>query len=776
MYNLNPDLQALIPPIAWEEAKKITSLKEIDAIDDKLFSMNHEEVKELYSQLDFSNFASYLQKYVEKNRNSPVRLTSLLKINGKPFTLSKHRFFEPLFYSGGPPKTLLVCGRQVGKALDLNTPIPTPTGMTTMGELKPGDKVLGTNGKPINVIAVSAILQEPESYEVLFNDDSKVIACADHLWTVENDSLSLTLSTKQLLLTDLSIYKLPLVVGQTTHKKIVSITPVYSRPMKCIEVDSPDKLYLCGDGWIPTHNSTHLGAQGVIEAGCTPRLRLLYLAPRFEQIRRFSHQYIQPFMHESFMRDFLIDKSCTDSVLQKSFKNGSVLWFGFAFLSADRVRGLAVDGLRIDEIQDINPEFLDIIRECTSSSENRSEMYAGTSKTVDNLIEQLRLQSSQAEWFMRCEACNHWNIPTVEGSGTGLTVMEMIRDEGFACAKCYKPINPEKGQWVHRFHERAHSFPSYHVPQVIVPTHFANKKNWLTLVHKKNTMPKATFINEVLGEACDEGQRLVSRTELESVCILPPNNRQDAKNRIGMYTDRVLGIDWGGKGSKLQSMTAAAVACVNMDNNIDIIFGHVYPGLLDPVIETKDVVTLANEMGCTSIAHDAAVAGEIRLSIMRDLGVPDERIINCRYAGNGNLKAIVSFMPASDTVPSSYYNIDKSKLIAAVCLAIKNKSIRFPQYKSLEDVNGDNMLHHFLAIYEEMQETLFGERRFIKRNVGMPDDFLHAVAFAVLTIWRRYPDTVPNLADNLFADANVKVRMPYPRRTDDFYGIDENLL
>jgi hypothetical protein len=31
----------------------------------------------------------------------------------------------------------------------------------------------------------------------------------------------------------------------------------------------------------------------------------------------------------------------------------------------------------------------------------------------------------------------------------------------------------------------------------------------------------------------------------------------------------------------------------------------------------------------------------------------------------------------------------------------------------------------------------------------MPDDFLHAVAFAVIVLWRRYPELVPNLMDSV---------------------------
>ena len=612
-----PKLNALVPTWVRDIAKDIKSICDIDNIDDMVFSLPPEKIKELYAKLNMADFAKFMDMTLQTSKGSPLRLTSMLRLNGKPFTLAKHRFFEPMFYPSIPDRTLLVCGRQVGK-------------------------------------------------------------------------------------------------------------------------------------------STHIAAQGVLQAAAISRFKLLFMAPQFEQIRRFSHQYIRQFVTESYIKPLLIDDTCIDSVLHKSFKNGSEVWFSFALLSVDRIRGLSVDGIRIDEIQDLNPEFLDIVRECMSASTRRSEMYAGTSKTIDNLIEQLRLQSSQAEWFMRCSACNHWNIPTVDGSGAGLGVMEMIRPEGLSCAKCHCLLNPEQGQWVHRYPERVERFPSYHVSQAIAPVHYGNPKNWRQLLLKRELMPTATFINEVLGEACDEGQRLVSQTELQQVCVLPPNSKDRAAD-IYKYSDRILGIDWGGKGSRFQSMTAAAVACYSGTSNcIDVVFGHVFPALLDSVIETKEVIELANMFKCTSIAHDVAVAGEIRLSIMRDLGVQQHRLINCRYAGGGNLKGIIQFVPASDVNPNTYYNLDKSRLIAAVCLAIKNKNIRFPQYESLKDAAGENFLLHFLAVYEETSESNFGtEKRFIKRNPGMPDDFLHAVAFAVITLWRRYPELIPNLSDTVLSEAEA---------------------
>src|SRR4051812_47114053 len=46
---------------------------------------------------------------------------------------------------------IILCGRGWGKALALDTPIPTPTDWTTMGDLHVGDRVLDESGRPCSV-------------------------------------------------------------------------------------------------------------------------------------------------------------------------------------------------------------------------------------------------------------------------------------------------------------------------------------------------------------------------------------------------------------------------------------------------------------------------------------------------------------------------------------------------------------------------------------------------------------------------------------------------
>lgn len=73
-----------------------------------------------------------------------------------------------------------------GKALDVNTLIPTPNGMVKMRDLKVGDIVFGTNGKPCNITAVTEVLSNRPCYKVIFNTGDEIIADALHQWVTDS--------------------------------------------------------------------------------------------------------------------------------------------------------------------------------------------------------------------------------------------------------------------------------------------------------------------------------------------------------------------------------------------------------------------------------------------------------------------------------------------------------------------------------------------------------------------------------------------------------------
>lgn len=72
-----------------------------------------------------------------------------------------------------------------GKDLAIDTPIPTPSGWKTMGELQDGDTVYSEFGHPITVIKAHEFLTDSLCYEVVFSDGSKLVAGSGHLWFTE---------------------------------------------------------------------------------------------------------------------------------------------------------------------------------------------------------------------------------------------------------------------------------------------------------------------------------------------------------------------------------------------------------------------------------------------------------------------------------------------------------------------------------------------------------------------------------------------------------------
>lgn len=84
-------------------------------------------------------------------------------------------------------QVLMMLARKCGKALSLDTEIPTPGGWRLMRDIHVGDVVFGQDGKPSTVIAESEIFDKP-MYFVTFEDGATIKASGDHVWTVRRDN------------------------------------------------------------------------------------------------------------------------------------------------------------------------------------------------------------------------------------------------------------------------------------------------------------------------------------------------------------------------------------------------------------------------------------------------------------------------------------------------------------------------------------------------------------------------------------------------------------
>ncbi|HNP57603.1 MAG TPA: replicative DNA helicase [Gordonia sp. (in: high G+C Gram-positive bacteria)] len=98
-----------------------------------------------------------------------------------------------------PGQMIIVAARPgVGKALALDTPLPTPSGWTTMGNVAVGDLLIGADGKPTKVVASTDVLTERTCYAVRFDDGGVLVADAEHQWQSQIDDHVVVATTEQL--------------------------------------------------------------------------------------------------------------------------------------------------------------------------------------------------------------------------------------------------------------------------------------------------------------------------------------------------------------------------------------------------------------------------------------------------------------------------------------------------------------------------------------------------------------------------------------------------
>lgn len=149
------------------------------------------------------------------------------------------------------------------KGLALDTPLPTPTGWTTMGEVREGDQVIGADGKPCTVVGKSKVKELP-CYQLTFCDGSAITCDNEHLWEVQERTGKGEYKT--------SVINAHNLCAMTEFK---ALRVRLAEPVRCHERTSPLPLYTIGcwlgdgkhtDGSITKGNQElfdHIKAEGM---------------------------------------------------------------------------------------------------------------------------------------------------------------------------------------------------------------------------------------------------------------------------------------------------------------------------------------------------------------------------------------------------------------------------------------------------------------------------------------------------------------------------------
>jgi hypothetical protein len=524
-----------------------------------------------------------------------------------------------------------------------------------------------------------------------------------------------------------------------------------------------ESVWKCGR---QVSKSTSLAAQGNIQSAAIPYFSSLYVCPRFEQTRRFSGNYVKPFLTESPLGQLMVSSSFDQSVLQRSFVNHSVQHFSYAFLDCERIRGISSDLNRYDEVQDLDWDFIPIINETLSASQFAVRQYSGTPKTFDNTLQGLWDLSSQAEWVTRCSCKPYWNVATVE-----MDLIKMIQEQGPSCANCGKLLDIPSGQWQHRYPERRALFEGHHVPQVIMPLHYlpnpmtGDKDKWLELYRSMDTMEKSKLYNEKFGESCDTNVTLITRSDMQKASILPWQNTIDsARNAYRghrRYATVCMGVDWGGGGERGISYTSISIVGVLPSGSCDLIYGERFTRVYDPLDEIDLIIRYFNSFGCDYLAHDFGGAGSLRETLLIQAKFPVSRLFPALYLGTSR-QGLVKYKQNKHPNDRSYYQIDKARSLVLLCQLIKHGELRFPEFHTWEELSND-----FLALYEDRTESARGADIYlVRKKPTKTDDFVHSTNLACLCAWHttaRYPNLAHSVGIRITSD---QIEESHPENPD----------
>ena len=477
-------------------------------------------------------------------------------------------------------------------------------------------------------------------------------------------------------------------------------------------------LLMCGR---QTEKTTSLGNQILTYSCMRDHFKSLYVSPTETQTTTFSRDRIAaPIKLSKRLKLFKgSNPAFADNVMFKEFITHANITLRYAYLHADRVRGVFADLLCIDELQDIIPDIIPVIEQSLSHSPYRILRYAGTPKSLDNTIAWYwENHSTMNEWVIPCDACNHWNIPGEKHIGL----------EHLICDKCGKQIYPnhDRAQWASMRSPKwlkdppiKRPFEGYRIPQIITPW-----VDWHDINDNRRLYTRAKFINEVLGQAYDHADKLLTKSKLLPNCTSTPMTLEHAlkfKNNAKIY----FGIDWGG-GSEAEEKKSFTVLTVGayLGGKFTFIYFKRYEGAAaEDDVMMADIIRLANLFGVSILGTDYGGGHVYNGELIRTFGL--KRLARYQYVGTKQIyfdKHLARFM------------VNRTEALMALVNALtRHDMIRLPQWDDIETP----FMSDLLAVFAETAE--YGRKTTISRSPGASDDTIHAMLYCLLASMIHYP-------------------------------------
>lgn len=456
--------------------------------------------------------------------------------------------------------------------------------------------------------------------------------------------------------------------------------------------------------------STLLGNRAITYMAMVPAMHVLYVSPSATQTKKFSNDRLkEPIETSPSLRKFTTSM-LSSNILEKQFVNRSMITLRYAFLNADRTRGIFTWILLIDELQDMLSDNLPVIEQCLVHAPKkwRGRIYAGTPKSLDNTIEyHWSTMSTQNEW-----AVPHDCIGGESGRFWNILAEKNIGKKGLICARCGKLLNPmsEDAQWA-MTGKRDAEFEGYRIPQLMVPW-----KPWDEILLDYKRFPRDRFYNEVLGLSYDSGMRPLTRAQIQACCRSDISMRDVEKYRPLSYGQPVFaGIDWG---TGEHSYTVIVLATY-IDMKFRFFFMHRFEGEeIDPTMQIERIIELIDFFNVAIISCDYGGGYDRNHLLTRRFG--PMRVHKWQYVTKPKYK--VKYDPKLGR-----WMCGRTEVMSDVFNTIKRANqVELPNWDEIETPYAQDML----AIYSEMNNML---RQIQYRHaVDKPDDTFHAMTLCLL--------------------------------------------